>query len=191
MLAHHANNVPGQSLQPASAQIFFAELDVVHTSQRSFGHLGQQRPAASVFVATELATVGKVIEETAGSHQLPAYCGGVVNNCKFSAFQRIAAKMRFRPLGWSKKITSSIGPGFILRYSPRWIAACAKPSGCRLVFSPYISASYSCERMKVLNTGVATNPKMVTRSTTSGRTAVSPTPRICHFSPQRPSAHSS
>ena len=38
----------------------------------------------------------------------------------------MALKMRVRPLGWSKKSNSSIGPGCSFRYSPSFSEALAK-----------------------------------------------------------------
>src|SRR5260370_731130 len=70
------------------------------------------------------------------------------------------------------------------------MAACAKPSGRRLAFRLYMSASCSFVRMWVLKSGVYTNPRIVPIRKTSGSTAVSPIPRIFHRSPQRATARS-
>ena len=40
--------------------------------------------------------------------------------------------------GWSKNTTSSMGPGRFLRYSQRWMAAWAKPSGWRAALRPNV-----------------------------------------------------
>jgi len=72
-VAHGREGVASQHFQFSHAQIFFAELDVVDSGTRGFGDFGEQGPAASAFVATKLASVGDVIEQTAVRHQLSAY----------------------------------------------------------------------------------------------------------------------
>jgi putative SOS response-associated peptidase YedK len=51
---------------------------------------------------------------------------GVLRSCRFACFHNMASWIRLRPLGWSKKNYSSIGPGLILRYSPKWIEGLGK-----------------------------------------------------------------
>jgi hypothetical protein len=67
----------GKLLQIACGQVFFAELDVVHSRARSLSDLGKQNAAAGAFIAWKLRAVGDVVEQTAVSHRLSAYyeCG--------------------------------------------------------------------------------------------------------------------
>ena len=59
------HSVAGELFQFARAQIFFAKLDIVDAGMRGFGDFGEQGAAAGAFVATKLASVGDVVEQTA------------------------------------------------------------------------------------------------------------------------------
>src|SRR5438477_11951731 len=90
----HANSLACQSFQFARSEIFFPELDVIHSGLRGFGDFGEQSASAGGFVATELRPVGDVVEQTAGSHQEPAYYGGS------QAYEHTRARARAALTAW-------------------------------------------------------------------------------------------